>query len=83
MVTAWVSDTEARRLLRQGVSGIFLKKAPLNELKESIRVVAAGRTWMDNSFGAAAAEPDREAGGASLSDRQRQGATLCIGRPFE
>ena len=25
VVTAWVSDTEARRLLRQGVAGIFLK----------------------------------------------------------
>jgi two-component system, NarL family, nitrate/nitrite response regulator NarL len=72
VVTAWVSDTEARRLLRQGVSGIFLKKAPLNELKESIRAVAAGRSWMDSSFGAAAAETDREAGGASLSDRQRR-----------
>ena len=27
VVTAWVSDTEARRLLRQGVAGIFLKEA--------------------------------------------------------
>jgi two-component system, NarL family, nitrate/nitrite response regulator NarL len=72
VVTAWVSDTEARRLLRQGVSGIFLKKAPLSELKESIRAVASGRSWMDSSFGAAAAEHDRGAGNASLSDRQRR-----------
>src|SRR5215469_7917872 len=34
VVTAWVSGTEARRLLRQGVAGIFLKKAPLAELVE-------------------------------------------------
>src|SRR5579872_1207222 len=27
VVTAWVSDTEGRRLMRQGVSGIFLKEA--------------------------------------------------------
>ncbi len=47
VVTAWVSDTEARRLLRQGVSGIFLKKAPLSELTESIRTVAAGGSWLD------------------------------------
>ena len=32
VVTAWVSDTEARRLMRQGVAGIFLKQAPLSEL---------------------------------------------------
>src|SRR6202011_3414983 len=38
VVTAWVSDTEARRLLRQGVGGIFRKEAPLSELMESIRV---------------------------------------------
>jgi DNA-binding NarL/FixJ family response regulator len=32
VVTAWVSGTEARRLLQQGVAGIFLKHAPLEEL---------------------------------------------------
>ena len=31
VVTAWVSDTEARRLLRQGVNGIFLKQGELGE----------------------------------------------------
>jgi len=72
VVTAWVSDTEARRLLRQGVSGIFLKKAALRELSESIRVVAAGGSWVDSSFGAAPDESDRGASGANLSDRQRR-----------
>lgn len=43
VVTAWVSDTEARRLLRQGVAGIFLKHGSLSDLAESIRSVAAGR----------------------------------------
>ena len=42
VVTAWVSDTEARRLTGQGVAGIFLKQSPLNELTAAIRVVAAG-----------------------------------------
>ncbi len=50
VVTAWVSDTEARRLMRQGVAGIFLKEAPLSDLTESIHVVMNGGTWMDRSF---------------------------------
>lgn len=51
VVTAWVSDTEARRLLRQGVSGIFLKHAPLDDLRSAMRTVAAGGTFLDSSFG--------------------------------
>src|SRR5579883_827104 len=50
VVTAWVSDTEARRLMRQGVSGIFLKEAPLSDLLESIRTVMGGGTWLDRSL---------------------------------
>ena len=71
VVTAWVSDTEARRLLRQGVSGIFLKKAALSDLTESIRTVAAGGSWLDPSFGAAAAD-DPNAANSRLTDRQRK-----------
>jgi DNA-binding NarL/FixJ family response regulator len=52
VVTAWVSDTEARRLLRQGVNGIFLKQGELSELGAAIRTVAAGGTWLDPSFAA-------------------------------
>jgi two-component system nitrate/nitrite response regulator NarL len=72
VVTAWVSDTEARRLMRQGVSGIFLKKNPLSELSQSIRTVAAGGSWIEGSMGAAAAEPEREASGSGLTERQRK-----------
>jgi len=50
VVTAWISETEARRLLRQGVAGIFLKSAPLGELKTAIRTVASGHTFLDRSF---------------------------------
>jgi len=50
VVTAWVSEMEARRLLRQGVSGIFLKHGELSELALSIRTVVAGGTWLDRSF---------------------------------
>lgn len=50
VVTAWVSENEARRLMRQGVAGIFLKEGPISQLSESIRTVLAGGTWMDRSF---------------------------------
>ena len=50
VVTAWVSENEARRLLRQGVAGIFLKEGPIHQLVESIRTVMAGGTWLDRSF---------------------------------
>ena len=45
IVTAWVSNAEARRLLGQGVAGIFLKQAPFRELLESMKVVAGGGPW--------------------------------------
>jgi len=50
VVTAWVSDTEARRLMRQGVSGIFLKEGPLAQLMEAIRTVVTGGSWVDRSL---------------------------------
>ncbi|MBS1858998.1 MAG: response regulator transcription factor [Acidobacteria bacterium] len=50
IVTAWVSDMEARRLIRQGVCGIFLKQGPLAELSRGIRTVMSGGTWLDPSF---------------------------------
>src|SRR4051794_1226596 len=73
VVTAWVSDNEARRLLRQGVAGIFLKQGPLAELSESIRAVAAGGTWIDEGLALS-----REEGGPgetappAFNDRQRK-----------
>jgi DNA-binding NarL/FixJ family response regulator len=74
VVTAWVSDNEARRLLRQGVNGIFLKQGPLGDLGDAIRTVAEGGTWLDRSFTAIA-----EDGAASplsaapvLNERQRK-----------
>jgi DNA-binding NarL/FixJ family response regulator len=73
VVTAWVSDTEARRLLRQGVAGIFLKNGPLHTLCSTIRLVAAGGTWVDPSFGQAPAPPDEAHGAATgFNDRQRK-----------
>ena len=73
VVTAWVSDNEARRLMRQGVSGIFLKEGPLSDLAEGIRTVLAGGTWLDPSFNAMK-EGATEATTSSpvFTDRQRK-----------
>jgi DNA-binding NarL/FixJ family response regulator len=73
VVTAWVSDTEARRLLRQGVNGIFLERGELSELAAAIRTVAAGGTWLDRSFAALGEDPDAwpRAAAPSFNDRQR------------
>lgn len=50
IVTAWVSDQEARRLIRQGVAGIFLKHNPLGTLAEAIRAVGSGGSWLDQRY---------------------------------
>ena len=72
IVTAWVSDTEARRLLRQGVGGIFVKESPLSALAESIRKVHAGETCLDRRYGNLAggeSHPDTE---PRFNERQRK-----------
>ena len=74
VVTAWISANEARRLLQQGVAGIFLKQAPLGELKEAIRVAAAGGTFLDPSFSKLSAPIGHPERGAApmFNDRQKQ-----------
>jgi two-component system, NarL family, nitrate/nitrite response regulator NarL len=72
VVTAWISENEARRLLRQGVSGIFLKQAPLQELKEAIQLTAAGGTYLDRSFSRMSGESGREREAPVFNDRQRR-----------
>jgi two-component system, NarL family, nitrate/nitrite response regulator NarL len=74
VVTAWVSDTEARRLLRQGVNGIFLKQGELSELVAAIRTVAAGGTWFDRQFAAIGEDPGAspQAAPPAFNERQRR-----------
>jgi two-component system, NarL family, nitrate/nitrite response regulator NarL len=73
VVTAWVSDNEARRLVRQGVAGIFFKHAPLAELTESIRTVMSGGTWLDPALTAIKeSEPAGDATSPVFNDRQRK-----------
>jgi two-component system, NarL family, nitrate/nitrite response regulator NarL len=74
VVTAWITENEARRLLRQGVSGIFLKHAPLEELREAIRITMAGGTFLDRSFARTAEKPAAGLPQTAplFNDRQRQ-----------
>jgi two-component system, NarL family, nitrate/nitrite response regulator NarL len=72
VVTAWVSDTEARRLLQQGVAGIFLKHAPLTELTEGIRTVMAGGSWIDSSLSGHEESAQGESSTPQFNDRQRK-----------
>jgi two-component system, NarL family, nitrate/nitrite response regulator NarL len=73
VVTAWITENEARRLMRQGVSGIFLKHAPLEELREAIRTTMAGGTFLDRSFARAEKPGESRPESAPLfNDRQRR-----------
>jgi two-component system, NarL family, nitrate/nitrite response regulator NarL len=74
VVTAWVSDTEARRLLRQGVAGIFLKQGSLSDLTQSIRSLAGGGV-LSERIATHAQEPapgNDPQGPAVFNDRQRK-----------
>lgn len=75
VVTAWVSTTEARRLLQQGVAGIFLKHAPLEELTASIRTVLAGEAGLTARW--------RGKRALSMENRTRRCSTTGSGRCFD
>ena len=75
IVTAWISETEARRLLRQGVAGIYVKQSSLRELAEAVHAVAAGGSWLDKPYsalGEAGPSGDEEALKPQLNERQRK-----------
>jgi DNA-binding NarL/FixJ family response regulator len=73
VVTAWVSDTEARRLMRQGVSGILRKESPIEELTASIRTIAAGGAGPDPDSSRAPGRADEESSNQPLfNERQRK-----------
>lgn len=74
LVTASVNQAEARRLLRQGIAGIFIKDSSLDQLAEGIRAVAGGELWIDARFAdlngdSSAAEPVAR---PQFSEKQRQ-----------
>ncbi len=77
IVTAWISHTEARRLVRQGIAGIFVKQGSLEQLIEAIGAVAGGGTWLEKRYAKPAEEDPQEkssdaAGRPKFSEVQRK-----------
>lgn len=72
IVTAWISDTEARRLLRQGISGIFVKESSLDDLEQAIRTVAAGGMWLDQRYTRLGEPEAEESARPQFNERQRK-----------
>jgi two-component system, NarL family, nitrate/nitrite response regulator NarL len=75
IVTAWVSDVEAKRLLQQGVAGIFVKDSPLRELAESMRLIRGGGMWLDRRYQnlvGTGPVAERTSPGPRFNERQRK-----------
>jgi DNA-binding NarL/FixJ family response regulator len=80
VLTGWLSHAAARRLLQQGVNGIFLKRDDLDHLVSAIRTVSAGGFWIDPSFTKLANEPSTSPGVADpfFTEMQRQVLRLIL-----
>ena len=80
IVTAGVSGAEARRLLRQGVAGIFLKQEPFRQLVDSMKVVAGGGTWRAGSLAGIdeAPAPSGRSSEPVFTERQRGALRLVV-----
>jgi two-component system, NarL family, nitrate/nitrite response regulator NarL len=81
IVTAWVSDIEAKRLLRQGVAGIFVKESPLGTLAEAIRLVHGGGVWLDRRYrNLSATDPGEESASQrpGFNERERRVLRLVL-----
>jgi len=75
IVTAWISDLEARRLIRQGVAGIFSKERPLSDLADTIRKIGAGQIDLDPRHAALAGDTSTTGvpgSGRRFNERQRR-----------
>ena len=76
IVTGRVGSFELRQMVSMGAAGIFLKHDPPELLAQSVREVAAGRSWMDHTlFQTVLQAPtfqDQAARSRSLSSRERE-----------
>jgi DNA-binding NarL/FixJ family response regulator len=75
VVTAGVDKTQVSELIRDGVSGVFMKHESTASLLEGIRHVMAGKTWFDREllqttmkFAAASRESEQQ----QFTERERQ-----------
>ena len=72
LVTAGLSDREARQMIRAGVSGIFHKQHAAEDLKRSIREVFEGKVLIDAHYLRQLVQPDAaDAPQVRLTDRER------------
>lgn len=79
VVTAGLPAAEAIDLIRLGVSGIFHKQRPLDELHHDIHQVAAGRVVIDHRYlQSLAAEVAAPGGIPPLTDRDRRVLQLLL-----
>jgi two-component system nitrate/nitrite response regulator NarL len=75
VVTAGVEEKQAADLMRQGISGVFMKHESTASLLEGIRQVMAGKTWFDRELLQAtvlAAGSRAESNAQPFTDRERQ-----------
>jgi two-component system nitrate/nitrite response regulator NarL len=75
VVTADVDKKQVAELIRDGVSGVFMKHESTARLLEGIRQVMTGKTWFDRELLEAtvkSANTDSESKQQSFTDRERQ-----------
>lgn len=76
VVTAGVSQGDAAQLIRNGISGIFMKNDSANLLAQGIHDVMADKVWFDQSLLQAAMATDNqrddEDSAKGFTERQRQ-----------
>jgi two-component system nitrate/nitrite response regulator NarL len=75
VVTAGVDKRQAADLIRNGISGIFMKRDSAALLIEGIRDVLAGKVWFDRQLlqeAIGGAEPRQESKAERFTERERQ-----------
>jgi two-component system nitrate/nitrite response regulator NarL len=76
VVTAGVEDKQAAELIRDGISGVFMKHESTTSLVEGIRQVMAGRTWFDRqllqAITSAGGEERRDSNVPQFTQRERR-----------
>lgn len=72
LVTAGLTDRDARRMLAAGVAGIFHKQHAAEDLKRSIREVFEGRALIDEHYLRQLMQVDDGSSGVRLTNREKQ-----------
>jgi len=78
IVTAGVSNLEARRLVGLGASGIFFKHDPPSLLTKSIREVVEGRSWLPQALFKELVQGPPSQYQKELTEREREVMRLIV-----